>query len=261
MLDPALPAPPVLEVDLGPGVRAAFTTRAGGTSPAPWDGLNLGLGVQDDAERVLAHRQAVGRWLGAPLVFGTQVHGVEVRVLSGQDRASRSATGAGAETCGEYDALVTAARGLGLGVLVADCVPVLLADAEAGVVGVAHAGRQGLAEGVVGTVLDALVAQGARTEKLRAVVGPSACGRCYEVPADLRDEVASGRPATASTTSWGTPALDLPAGVVADLRAAGVADVVPTGICTLEDHRFYSHRLATRAGVTTGRFAGVVALV
>ncbi len=241
-------------------MRAAFTTRAGGTSPAPWDGLNLGLGVQDDAGRVLAHREAAGRWLGAPLVFGTQVHGTGVRVLSGEDLAARNERGAGAETCGEYDALVTAVPGLGLGVLVADCVPVLLADAGAGVVGVAHAGRQGLAGGVVGTVLEALVAQGARPATLRAVVGPSACGRCYEVPADLRDEVASRRPATASTTSWGTPALDLPAGVVADLRAAGVTDVVTTGICTLEDPRFYSHRLATRDGVTTGRFAGVVAL-
>ena len=73
-------------------------------------------------------------------------------------------------------------------------------------------------------------------------------------------EKTSVTPATASTTSWGTPALDLPAGVVADLRAAGVTEVFSTGICTLEDHRFYSHRLATRDGATTGRFAGVVAL-
>ncbi|MHA7134915.1 polyphenol oxidase family protein [Oerskovia turbata] len=260
MHDPALTAPPVLEVDLGPGVRAAFTGRAGGSSPAPWSGLNLGLGVGDDPRRVLAHRETVGRGLGAPLVFGTQVHGAGVRVLTAPDRAARVERGELADTCGEHDALVTAQPGLGLGVLVADCVPVLLADPLSRVVGVAHAGRAGLAEGVVGAALDALLSQGAQIDQVRAVVGPSACGRCYEVPAALRDEVDARIPGTASTTSWGTPALDLPAGVVAELRAAGVGRILTTEICTLEDERFYSHRLATREGVTTGRFAGVVAL-
>jgi YfiH family protein len=181
-------------------------------------------------------------------------------VLSAADRLARVEAGTGAATCGEQDALVTDQPGLGLGVLVADCVPVLLADPDARVVGVAHAGRQGLLDGVVGAALEALVAQGAHAERVRAVVGPAACGRCYEVPEQMRDEVAAVRPGTSSTTSWGTPALDLPAGVVAELRAAGVRTVVETGICTLEDERFYSHRLATRGGTTTGRFAGVVAL-
>jgi polyphenol oxidase len=258
--DPALTAPPVHEVDLGPGVRAAFSGRAGGSSPTPWSGLNLGLGVGDDPRRVLAHREALGRRLGAPLVFGTQVHGAGVRVLTAQDRTARVEEGEGAATCGEFDALVTAQSGLGLGVLVADCVPVLLADPVARVVGVAHAGRAGLAEGVVGAALDALLSQGAQIDQVRAVVGPSVCGRCYEVPAALRDEVDALVPGTASTTSRGAPALDLPAGVEAELRAAGVGRILTTGICTLEDERFYSHRLATRQGVTTGRFAGVVAL-
>lgn len=260
MLDPALPAPPVLEVDLGPGVRAAFTGSAGGTSPAPWSGLNLGLGVGDAPQRVLAHRESVARWLGAPLVFATQVHGAGVRVLSRADEAAKGEQALGAQTCGEYDALVTAEHGVGLGVLVADCVPVLLADVEARVVGVVHAGRQGLVAGVVGAGLEALFRHGARADRVRAVVGPAACGRCYEVPARMRDEVAATRPGTASTTSWGTPALDLPAGVVAELRSAGVGEVVSTGICTLEDGRFYSHRRASAQGITTGRFAGVLAL-
>ncbi|WP_395410310.1 laccase domain-containing protein [Cellulosimicrobium funkei] len=106
----------------------------------------------------------------------------------------------------------------------------------------------------------ALVAAGARVDRVRAAVGPSACGRCYEVPAWMRDDVALARPATWSTTSWGTPALDLPAGVVADLVAAGVADVVRVPACTIEDERFFSHRRAARRGTTTGRFAGLVAL-
>jgi polyphenol oxidase len=257
---PDLSAPPVLEVDLGPGVRAAFTGSAGGSSPAPWTGLNLGLGVGDDPGRVLAHREAVGRRLGAPLVFATQVHGAGVRVLTARDRAARLGGGQGERTCGEHDALVTSQPGLGLGVLVADCVPVLLADPQARVVGAVHAGRKGLLAGVVRAALEAMSTQGAQADQVRAAVGPSACGRCYEVPAQMRDDAEATLPGTASTTSWGTPALDLPAGVVAELTSAGVRQITTTGLCTLEDPRFYSHRLATREGATTGRFAGVVAL-
>ncbi|KLN33604.1 peptidoglycan editing factor PgeF [Cellulosimicrobium cellulans] len=251
-------APPVvLEVDLGPGVRAGFTTRTGGVSPEPWDSLNLGLNVTDDATRVRSNRARASAWLGAPVAFSSQVHGTHVVRLGSPPR---DADGAPVDSVGEADAIVATAPGVGLGVLVADCVPVLLADADAGVVGVAHAGRRGLAHGVVPAVLEALRAAGARTGNVRAVVGPSACGRCYEVPATMRDDVALARPATRSTTSWGTPALDLPAGVVADLVAAGVEDVVHVDVCTIEDDRFFSHRRAARGGTTTGRFAGLVAL-
>jgi YfiH family protein len=247
----------VVPVDLGPGVRAGFTTRAGGVSPAPWDSLDLGLGVQDDAARVRANRALVAEWLGAPVAFATQVHGTHVVRLD-------TPVGSGAhapDTVGEADAIVGTGPGNGLGVLVADCVPVLLADAEAGVVGVAHAGRRGLAEGVVAAALAAMVSAGARLDRVRAAVGPCACGRCYEVPATMRDHMALGRPATRSTTSWGTAALDLRAGVVADLGSAGVTSVHRVEACTIEDERFFSHRRAVRHGTTTGRFAGLVALV
>ncbi|MBN0041531.1 peptidoglycan editing factor PgeF [Cellulosimicrobium cellulans] len=251
-------APPVaLEVDLGPGVRALFTTRAGGVSPEPWDSLNLGLNVTDDAARVRSNRARAAARLGAPIAFASQVHGTDVVRL---DAPAQDADGAPVDSVGEADAIVAAARGVGLGVLVADCVPVLLADVDAGVVGVAHAGRRGLAHGVVPAALEAMRAAGARVGNVRAAVGPSACGRCYEVPATMRDDVALARPAARSTTSWGTPALDLPAGVVADLVAAGVADVVHLAACTVEDERFFSHRRAARGGTTTGRFAGLVAL-
>ncbi|QJW38476.1 peptidoglycan editing factor PgeF [Cellulosimicrobium protaetiae] len=247
----------MLELDLGCGVRAGFTTRAGGGSSAPWESLNLGLNVSDDASRVRGNRARAAAWLGAPVAFATQVHGTAVARL---DAPPRDAAGDLVDSVGEADAIVATARGTGIGVLVADCVPVLLADAEAGVVGVAHAGRRGLAHGVVPAVLEAMRTAGARVERVRAAVGPSACGRCYEVPATMRDEVALARPTTWSTTSWGTPALDLPAGVTADLLGAGVADVVRVDACTLEDERFFSHRRAARAGTTTGRFAGLVAL-
>ncbi|MDF2808136.1 MAG: multicopper polyphenol oxidase [Cellulosimicrobium sp.] len=251
-------APPVLlEVDLGRGVRAGFTTRSGGVSPEPWDSLNLGLNVADEAARVRSNRARAAARLGAPVAFASQVHGTRVVRL---DAPPRGADGALVDSVGEADAVVATAPGVGLGVLVADCVPVLLADADAGVVGVAHAGRRGLAHGVVPAVLEAMRAAGARVGNVRAAVGPSACGRCYEVPATMRDDVALARPATRSTTSWGTPALDLPAGVLADLVAAGVGDVVHVDACTIEDERFFSHRRAARGGTTTGRFAGLVAL-
>ena len=121
-------APPVvLEVDLGPGVRAGFTTRTGGVSPAPWDSLNLGLNVTDDATRVRSNRARASAWLWAPFAFSSQVHGTHVVRLGSPPR---DADGAPVDSVGEADAIVATAPGVGLGVLVADCVPVLLADAD-----------------------------------------------------------------------------------------------------------------------------------
>src|SRR5690606_19864956 len=106
-----------------------------------------------------------------------------------------------------------------------------------------HSGRRGLVGGVVQAALQAMVGLGARTDRLRAVVGPAVCGRCYEVPSELRDEVDACVPGTASRTSWGTPSLDLVAGVRALLASAGVR-VEVLGACTFTDPRWYSHRAA-----------------
>ncbi|MBD8079189.1 laccase domain-containing protein [Cellulosimicrobium arenosum] len=260
----------MLEVDLGPGIRAGFTTRHGGISPSPWESLNLGLGVGDDPARVRSNRARVADLVGVPVLFGTQVHGTHALTVSGPGEPSAGvgqgvpgAAGTGArlppDSVGEADALVAAATGA-VGVLVADCVPVLLADPTSRVVAAVHAGRRGLVHGVVGTALRAMALAGARLDRVRAVVGPCACGTCYEVPATMRDDVAAGRPTTRSTTTWGTAALDLPAGVEADLVSGGVQHVTRVRACTIEDDRFYSHRRATRGGLRSGRFAGVVAL-
>jgi len=243
----------VVEVDLGPGVRAGFTTRSGGVSVPPWDALNLGLEVGDATTRVRANRDLVERWVGTRVAFASQVHGVDVRVLS--DPPARSAT-----SIGLYDVLVSTSPSVAVAVLVADCVPVLLADVEAGVVGAVHAGRRGLVAGVVEAAVDALVGAGAQLDRLRAVVGPSISGAAYEVPEAMRDEVAAALPETWATTAWGTPSLDLPAGVVAVLARLGVHDVRRLGICTSTDERFYSYRRAQRHEGTTGRFAGVIRL-
>lgn len=248
-------------VDLGEGVRAFFTLSSGGVSPAPWapatgGGLNLGLNVADDEARVRENRARVSERLGAPVAFANQVHGDAVLVLGAAERAEWAATEPPV-SAGDADALVTDQAGLGLGVLVADCVPVLLADPVAGVVGVAHAGRKGLAAGVVHRALDAMTARGAQPGRVRAAVGPAVCGRCYEVPEAMRAEVAAAVPESWATTDAGTPGLDLPAGVLAQLAARGV-EAVHVERCTRTDAELFSHRRATEAGTITGRQAGVV---
>jgi YfiH family protein len=134
----------------------------------------------------------------------------------------------------------------------ADCVPVLLAAAEAGVIGAAHAGRAGMVGGVVPASVERMRALGAR--EITAWIGPSICGRCYEVPRMLRDEVARVEPVTAATTKWGTPAIDVAAGVRVQLERAGVDVQEATG-CTRERADLYSYR---RDGPGSGRQAGVI---
>src|SRR5690606_10514413 len=142
------------------------------------------------------------------------------------------------------DAVVTTTPGLVLAVRVADCTPVLLADAGAGVLGAAHAGRPGLAVGVVPAVVARMAELGADPARVVAVVGPAVCGRCYEVPAEMREQVvaAAGVPEAWAETRWGTPAVDVPGGVVAQLKAAGVADVRRVATCTMESEDHYSYR-------------------
>ena len=219
--------------DILPGVSAAFTDAEAG---------NLALHVGDDAAAVQERRGRVERCIGVPpqsLRFMNQVHGTHVEVMEA------------ASTPPEADAMVS--RGLPLAVMVADCIPVLLAgqSATGPVLAAVHAGRPGVAGGVLPAAVDRMESLGATG--IRAWLGPSICGSCYEVPAALRDEVSALVPATRSVTSWGTPALDLPAGARSQLEAAGV-QVDYTGACTLETESLYSYRRDPR----TGRFAGVV---
>lgn len=181
--------------------------------------------------------------LGVPFARLHQVHGSEVRVVTSPVPPGEAPEG---------DALVTARGGLGLMVRVADCVPVLLADPDSGVVGAAHSGRRGTELDVVARTVDAMRAEGAG--RIVAWIGPHVCGRCYEVPEQMRQEVAALVPAAWSETSWGTPALDLGAAVRAQLEALDVA-VEAVGTCTLEDPTHHSHR---RDGAGAGRFAGLI---
>jgi YfiH family protein len=152
----------------------------------------------------------------------------------------------------DADALVTGSRGLGLLVRVADCVPIVLAAPDDGLVGVVHSGRSGLLRDVVPAAVDALCSRGATS--LEAWVGPHICGLCYELPAEMADDVAAHVPEARSTTRQGTPAADLRAGVQAQLEQRDVV-VHRVHACTLEDGRFFSHRRGD-----SGRFGAVAVL-
>jgi YfiH family protein len=213
-----------------------------GVSEPPYDHLNLATHVGDDPAAVGVNRDWLLASTGAgAIAWMNQVHGDTVAVVSDGSRTPRA------------DGLVTSTPGLALGVLVADCVPVLLADDAAGVVGVAHAGREGVRRGVVDRTLDAMVSLGADLARVDVHLGPAVCGACYEVPASMRDEVEAAVPGSASTSRAGTPALDLRAGLAAQLEGR-VARVTINAACTMEDPSYFSYR---RDG-TTGRFAGLV---
>ena len=180
---------------------------------------------------------------GATPVLMHQVHGADTAVVDDP----------GAAPVPSCDALCTAQPGVALLARAADCVPVLLADPATGWLAAVHAGRPGLAAGVVPAAVAALRDRGA--EPSVAWIGPHVCGSCYEVPEALQDEVAAVVPEARSTTSWGTPALDLGAGVRAQLASAGIGDVREVDACTREDASWPSYR---RDGDAATRFAGVI---
>jgi polyphenol oxidase len=228
-------------------VHWGFTDREGGVSAGEFASLNLGGHVGDDPEAVESNRSRVAEAMGVTrdhLLFLQQCHGNDVVVVDGPWDASGAP---------RADGVVTATPGLALAALVADCTPVLLADPAAGVVAAVHAGRPGMTSRIVDTAVARMRALGAR--EIGAVVGPSVCGRCYEVPAELRDAAAAVSPESAAVSWTGTGAVDVASGVVAQLHANGVAVQWVAG-CAREDGRLFSYRRDGR----TGRFAGVVVL-
>ncbi|MFF8376533.1 peptidoglycan editing factor PgeF [Streptomyces sp. NPDC015661] len=230
------------------GAHFAFTDRWGGVSAVPYEELNLGGAVGDDPAAVLANRAAAAGALGldpARVVWMNQVHGADVAEVDAPW---------GDAVIPSVDAIVTARPGLALAVLTADCVPVLLADPVAGVAAAAHAGRPGMVAGVVPAAVAAMAKLGAEPARIVARTGPAVCGRCYEVPEAMRAEVAAVEPAAYAETSWGTPAVDVAAGVRAQLERLGVLDIADAGVCTLESRDHYSYRRDR----TTGRLAGYV---
>lgn len=244
--------PPELVADRTWGrVRVVVTGRRGGHSQAPYDGANLASAVGDDPSAVAANRRSLAGVLGVPpgrLHFLRQVHGARV-----VDVPPGEAAGPGDEE--EGDAAVVTLPGRAAAVTVADCVPLVLADPGAGRAAVVHVGRRGLVAGTAARAVERLHGHGAGD--LRALVGPAVCGACYEVPADMRDEVEAAVPGSAARTSWGTPSVDVVAGLRRQLVDLGIGRVEEVRRCTVEDRGLFSHRRDRR----TGRFAAAVAVL
>lgn len=224
-------------------IDLAFTDRHGGVSPPPYDSLDLSrtrTGSQSQDLSVNFERLARAFRVD-DFVTMRQVQGADVAVVATLSDPQPTA-----------DALVTTVADVALCVRVGDCVPIVLADPDNGAVAVAHAGRRGVVAGVVAATVATMRSLGAG--RLTAWVGPHVCGDCYEVPAEMRREVACAVPAAFACTTKGSPSVDIGAAVTAQLTAASCL-VVDRSVCTLESADFYSYR---RDGHSSGRFAGVV---
>ena len=213
-----------------------FTDRRNGHSRAPYESFNLALHVGDDPLVVAQNRDDL-KALSAPLQFMNQVHGDDVVVVN--------------ELISEptADALITQNPDIALAVMVADCIPLLLVSDL--VIAAVHVGRRGLVNGIALKTVSKMREIGAID--IRAELGPSICGKCYEVPQDLADEVALLHPVASSMSGIGSPALDLPRALVAALDSVDVSSQV-SSVCTLENHDYFSYR---RHNIT-GRTAGVI---
>jgi len=228
-------------------IRRVTTTRAGGVSASPFDTFNLGDHVGDDPAAVAANRARLATAIGLDeerVVWMDQVHGDRVEVVDGPRDAA----------VGDTDALVTATPRLALAVVTADCVPVLMADARAGVVAAVHAGRVGAQRGVVARAVETMLRAGAHAGDISALLGPAVSGANYEVPAAMADEVDAALPGSRTTTSAGTPGLDLRAGIAGQLRGLGVTSIDVDPRCTVADPTLFSHR----RDAPTGRLASLV---
>lgn len=224
------------------GLPHGFFTRHGGVSTGLYASLNCGPGSSDDTAAVQENRRRVAATLNAPhgLVSLYQVHGREVVVVGDDyDITQRP----------KADGLVTRRRGIALGILSADCAPVLFADAQAGVIGACHAGWRGALAGVTDATIEAMIALGAKRERIRAAIGPCIAQLSYEVSAPFRDEFLAADTGNAAFFATGKRdghwQFDLPAYLMQRLRRAGVvAENLGLDTCSDPD-RFFSYRRMT----------------
>ncbi|WP_245557392.1 peptidoglycan editing factor PgeF [Corynebacterium terpenotabidum] len=240
----------------GPGgtrrVRKVVTDRNGGVSGGPYGSFNLGEHVGDDPAAVTANRARLASLLGLPsdrMVYMEQIHSPNVTEVTAE--LLDSLDGGPVEVT---DALVTTLQGVALVVLTADCVPVLLSDEEAGVVAAVHAGRTGARNGIVRRTVEHMVDLGAVPSRIHALLGAAAAGEDYEVPEDMAADVEARLPGSRTTTTQGTPGLDIRAGITRQLLGLGVRSIDADPRSTVTEPAFFSYR---REG-TTGRQASVV---
>ncbi|WP_027134351.1 peptidoglycan editing factor PgeF [Geminicoccus roseus] len=231
-------------LDSRPGIRHGFFGRQGGTSQPPYDSLNMALRTGDERARVLANRRIVAEALeGRELVVARQVHGTDT---------VRVATPWAPDDAPDADALVTTEPGLVLAVTTADCAPILLGDADARVIGAAHAGWKGALSGIVESVVQAMAEAGADPARIAAAVGPCIQRRSYQVGPEFEARFLEEDPASEAffTAGRGDRAyFDLESYVCMRLGRAGVRTVQASGLDTVAlPERFFSYRRTTLAG-------------
>jgi polyphenol oxidase len=224
-----------------PGIRHGFFTSEGGVSSGIYAGLNCGLGSHDDPALVTENRRRVASHLGADhggVVTLYQVHGATaLRVTGPVPRTNLP----------KADAVVTSTPKLAIGVLTADCTPVLFADATAGVVGAAHAGWRGAVAGILESTITEMERLGARRAQIRAAIGPTISQDAYEVGPEFEAEVVALDPAYARYFSCPAPGarahFDLPGFVAGQLTAGGVGSIELATACTrANESKFFSYR-------------------
>lgn len=230
------------EISNNSGIDHGFFSRVGGVSKGLYRGLNVGLGSSDDRADVTENRNRVSRWFDlAPdrLVTVHQVHSPNVQIATLENRAERP----------EADAIVTNTPGLVLGVLTADCGPVLFADPEAGVIGAAHAGWRGAFDGVLESTLLAMQGLGAEAERTVAVLGPSISQSNYEVGPEFVDRFVQADPANETyfkaSGKPGHALFDLRQYTVDRLRKAGVKADMQSDCTYADEDAWYSYRRST----------------
>jgi YfiH family protein len=219
-------------------VNFRFTESTGGNSTGAFLSRNLALHVGDQPEIVGSNRRSLSDEIGLPIQFMEQVHGDHVQVIDDFTQSSPTA-----------DALVTSNPQIALAVMVADCIPLLLANQ--GSIAAVHVGRKGLLNGVWHRAIAKM--RELDSSPISAFIGPSICGRCYEVSPEIFAEITQSFPRAAAETIQGTPSIDLAAALTCELEKIEI-DVLTIARCTVEDSSLYSYR---RDGVT-GRQAGVI---
>jgi YfiH family protein len=250
------------------GLKHGFFGRQGGVSAGPCESLNCAASTSDSLENVTENRiracNAIGVWPGG-LVTMRQVHGPNVDIVKGPANSETSLAGAGIKKSGfrETDALVTATQGAALGLLTADCAPVLLVDEHVGVIGAAHAGWRGALAGILGSVVESMETLGAKPQRITAVIGPAIGPGSYEVGPEFPALFQAQDPANEAyfSDASGQLRFDLPGYVAAQLQSHGVRALDLGHDTFAEEKKFFSYRRTTKTGESEcGRQLSVICL-
>jgi YfiH family protein len=239
-----------------PGIRHGFFGRNGGKSIGAFASNNMSISTGDDPETVAYNRRNAAAAIGdiePNLCLVRQTHSSTVRVITQQPDD---------DVLVEADAMVSNLGAISLGILTADCTPILFADPDAGIIGAAHAGWRGAVDGIIGNTVAAMVQLGAQPNRIVAAFGPTVTAPNYEVGDQFRADFLKLHPTGERffvTPPGGKPHFDLPAFVIEQLNQSAIDTVDRVGTCTYgSPDRYFSHRYATHQGTTTGRQISII---